>query len=380
MINYLFFIDIIYSLLLYVLVKERKIFILFFIIINIQILLGYFNFKYNLIPYMWDASGYIEYSKNIYEYYFKDLQQIPSSSYSYISMGYLLLPIQFFDGNDFIKASFLNIFFSNLSVLFLYKIFKYNSCNKLYIIAFISLLPTHLLMSVMVTREPFIWLLGSIVLYFTYIMYTKRKILFPLLTIILTLYLLVFFRAFYILPFLIAFPFILFKPKKILLLIILVLIVFTIMVEFLYPNYIEVINKSMEYRTSGGAAYLEGMNYKNIIDLFLFAPIRLVYFTFGPMPWDIHNLPALFTFIENLFLLYIAIYFLYNFRKFKKFLYLNRFYLFLFIYMLFGLTLTSMIDSNYGTAMRHKLQFTVLFFVIYFVFKDFLQVRRKCVV
>ena len=155
------------------------------------------------------------------------------------------------------------------------------------------------------------------------------------------------------------------------------------MLEFLYPNYLDTVNRSLEHRVSGSAAYLEGMNYKSIIDLFLYTPIRVVYFTFGPMPWDIHSLPALVTFMENLFLAYISVYFLYNFRIFKKFLFSNRYLLFLFIYMILGLTLTSMIDSNYGTAMRHKLQFTVLFIVVYFVFKDYLRNvylrKSKCI-
>src|SRR5699024_6257994 len=46
-------------------------------------------------------------------------------------------------------------------------------------------------------------------------------------------------------------------------------------------NYIAT---EMNYRASGGSGYLEWMNYGSFIDIFVYAPIRFVYFTFTPFP------------------------------------------------------------------------------------------------
>ena len=132
-------------------------------------------------------------------------------------------------------------------------------------------------------------------------------------------------------------------------------------------SYIQVIldyaNVQLRSRATGGSAYLQGMQYHSLIDMLLFAPIRFVYFLFGPFPWRITNPLMLLAFVESMAILVI-------FYLFIKDLIINKTLakwkstIFMIIFFLIGITASSLIDSNYGTAIRHKMNYVFVLFIL----------------
>ena len=119
-------------------------------------------------------------------------------------------------------------------------------------------------------------------------------------------------------------------------------------------------NLVVDSRDWGGSAYLQGFQYNTWFDVFKNLPIRFFYFTFGPLPWDINNIFMLLSFFEVLFILAFAI-FTVNFLRVNNGL--NRHQLLLLIFCLIGLAANSLLDSNYGTAIRHRLNYIFVFFM-----------------
>lgn len=124
----------------------------------------------------------------------------------------------------------------------------------------------------------------------------------------------------------------------------------TIMKFFL--NYA---NREVQWRSSGGAVYLPGTVYHSYFDMFKSLPIRFFYFTFGPMPWQIDNTFMLFSFLESFFILI----FLIGLQSITRFRENYTAILFILIFSLTALLANSVIDSNYGTAIRHKLNYII---------------------
>jgi hypothetical protein len=123
-------------------------------------------------------------------------------------------------------------------------------------------------------------------------------------------------------------------------------------------NYI---NATLYSRIEGGAAYLQGFKYTSWLDVFKYLPLRFVYFTFGPLPWHIDNLFMLLSFFEVLFLSFFIILTL-------KFWMLKdkanfKYILLLLLFGLLGLAANSLMDSNYGTAIRHRMNFVFVFLI-----------------
>ena len=119
------------------------------------------------------------------------------------------------------------------------------------------------------------------------------------------------------------------------------------------------INVEMRFRTSGGSAYLAGMFYRNWLDVLLFAPIRVVHFMFGPFPWVAHGVFMLVASAESILLLsWIVSTFPRspNFRVFRE----SRGALFLVVFLLVAVVAVASVDSNYGTAIRHRMPYVAL--------------------
>lgn len=113
-------------------------------------------------------------------------------------------------------------------------------------------------------------------------------------------------------------------------------------------------------RAQGGAAYLTNLTISSPVDIVWQMPIRMFYFIFSPMPWDIRSLSHLFGLVDVVFWIYLAIIIVRN----RKMILANKRALTLL--MVFA-TLTvafSFGTSNFGTAMRHRAKFVPVLFVI----------------
>lgn len=159
--------------------------------------------------------------------------------------------------------------------------------------------------------------------------------------------------------------FYIFKPLP--LLIVGVSIITLFYVSQYFDGLLRYLNVETQWRATGGSAYLVNQNYQTWLDVLKWAPIRFIYFCFGPFPWQVKNGFLLLAFFESIFFL---IFFLMTFRllfvgtKFN----VSPPIVFLLLFAILGLAANSLIDSNYGTAIRHKMNYIILFFTFAAVF------------
>jgi len=148
--------------------------------------------------------------------------------------------------------------------------------------------------------------------------------------------------------------------------IVLVILVATVIFVAKYPSFsyyvITYPLRAQPLRAEGGSAYLSHLVYNDWYDVLLFLPIRFIYFTFGPFIWNIGGAFQLFTALEGLVILLAAIWTVIYFTKYRI---EHNFDLqiFLLIFCLIGLLANASVDSNFGTAVRHRMNYVVFFFI-----------------
>jgi len=129
-----------------------------------------------------------------------------------------------------------------------------------------------------------------------------------------------------------------------------------------FPVLFQGMNADVAWRAAGGSAYLVGVQYETWWDVLRWTPIRILHFAFGPFFWSVSNPFMLLAAIESFVLIFLtgAAFS----KKARRLFSLNRqLYLFLFLFALIGLLTSAIIDSNYGTALRHKMNFIFIFFI-----------------
>jgi len=121
------------------------------------------------------------------------------------------------------------------------------------------------------------------------------------------------------------------------------------------------INAEVTWRAQGGSAYLVNMDYSSWFDIAKFIPLRFAYFTFGPPPWLVTNTFMLLSFIEALFIL---TFFILTVKYWTNADRLNiQPQMLLLVFGLIGLAANSIMDSNFGTAIRHRMDYVFVFFI-----------------
>ncbi|GEK57699.1 hypothetical protein CHL76_01210 [Marinococcus halophilus] len=138
--------------------------------------------------------------------------------------------------------------------------------------------------------------------------------------------------------------------------------------SYLNLNYI---SEEMNYRTDGETAYLAWMNYSSIFDLIIYSPIRLIYFVYTPFPWQITDFQQAISFLESIVLIIMTFYILKNIKKIINYSLYKKGFFFLIAFCLLGLIANGLIDSNVGTAIRHKLQYLYLFIILFVAAWDY---------
>jgi 4-amino-4-deoxy-L-arabinose transferase-like glycosyltransferase len=141
-----------------------------------------------------------------------------------------------------------------------------------------------------------------------------------------------------------------------------ILIFLGIIFQDILNFFIEYPLQTMQKRVGGGSAYLVWMKYTTVFDIFLYAPIRFIYFTFGPLIWDVRGASMLISFFESLGIIAIFYWAIKYFYKKRSQSCLN-FQIFLFIFGLIGLIANAIVDSNYGTAIRHRIVYIIPFII-----------------
>lgn len=144
------------------------------------------------------------------------------------------------------------------------------------------------------------------------------------------------------------------------------LLVFSVMLIFLlstsiFTGYFEgilngedseqVMLEKLNYETGAGSAYLTFINFDSPISVVLFLPLKIIYFLFSPMPWDVRNVTDIISFIfESCVVLYLCNITLRNItHKSKNHLCISIFIIFISLTILYSLG-----TSAAGTAIRHR--------------------------
>ena len=120
------------------------------------------------------------------------------------------------------------------------------------------------------------------------------------------------------------------------------------------------LNGRVAYRSSGSARYLDGMQYTSLVDLALDAPIRAVYFQFAPFPLHVSSTFDLVAVLSLPILVVIAVS---AYRSIRSWQMDPDVYLFLLAVYIFGVVGYGLIDSNFGTTVRHRIPFVFLLLV-----------------
>lgn len=117
------------------------------------------------------------------------------------------------------------------------------------------------------------------------------------------------------------------------------------------------IARRMEYRTRGGAAYLEFMHYDTWFDIILTAPTRAIYFQFAPFPL---HATSTFDFLAAVMTPVLVLFTIAAYRSVSN-CETDRVVLFgLVTVYLVGILGYGLIDANFGTTVRHRIPFTFL--------------------
>lgn len=120
---------------------------------------------------------------------------------------------------------------------------------------------------------------------------------------------------------------------------------------------VESFSQRVQFRASGGAAYLEHMSYAEWTDILLAAPVRALYFQYAPFP--LHATSA-FDFVTAAVLPVLVVLSVAAYRSVHD---CERdiavLVLLLTTYVL-GIVGYGLIDSNFGTTVRHRIPFTFI--------------------
>ncbi|PSQ32051.1 hypothetical protein BRD16_00770 [Halobacteriales archaeon SW_6_65_46] len=129
--------------------------------------------------------------------------------------------------------------------------------------------------------------------------------------------------------------------------------------EFIYS--LERANAELAYRASGGAVYLDGMQYSSWFEFILVAPTRALYFQFAPFPLHVEQVFHLLTFTMTpvVILLFVS-----AARSLYGVEYNETVAVLLVVVYLAGISGYGLINSNFGTNVRHRIVFDFLLVVM----------------
>ena len=114
------------------------------------------------------------------------------------------------------------------------------------------------------------------------------------------------------------------------------------------------IDKFAHGRAHGNAAYLVDLHYRSWLDIVLYAPIKLVYFLFSPLPWQVSRAVDLLAGLSGWGVFLCCLLVPRAFRQYPT----QRPELFVLLgYTLIGAALYGIIEMNYGAAFRRRIAF-----------------------
>jgi hypothetical protein len=117
----------------------------------------------------------------------------------------------------------------------------------------------------------------------------------------------------------------------------------------------------LQKRAVGGAAYLEPMTYESGVDILLAAPARAVYFQYTPFPLHV---TSPFDYVTVLMLPALILLTVAAYRSARECERDTAVLVLLLTTYLLGIVGYGLIDSNFGTTVRHRIPFTFILCIL----------------
>jgi len=273
-------------------------------------------------------------------------------------------------------ARLINAFLGILAGILVYKIcFEIFEKKRIGVLAFgfTLLMPSFIAFSSYVLRDAIVLFLTMSMLYH-FVLASKRKdVVKNSIIVVITFALISIFRIQNLYLYIIIFSIYLFviilrRPTGIVRKITLTSLIFITFI-MLYFSYGELILSVIRYpfqvqhlRVEGGSAYLQNLHYNNVLDIIKYLPLRFFYFTFGPFIWNANSPFLMLSALEGLLIL-ISAYFSLKYFLSNRISINSNLQIMLLLFCLLGLFANSTVDSNFGTAVRHRMHYVIFFFI-----------------
>ena len=372
-------------------VKDEKAKFLIFIFFCLRVFLLYLDYYGKHIGTVLHSGGD---SERFYEwglYISEDLSRMKEISYTKYTdfLGILYWII----GDQRFFSQFVNVILGMWSIFVFYKIldlFKLKDSKKLFFLALYGFFPQNIIFSSILLREALIqfFFVYSLLFFTKWLMSNNRINMFK--TIIFVLLCSLFHPGMISSLLVYGFMFLFldvkkysfnysFKSKTLLVLfcgLAFALIAYNISIlngKFSFLLSDENLSLLEKYESNsgievGGATYLRNYKINSIVDFLILMPLRLVYFVFSPMPYDVRGVGDLAAIILDSSFYYFLVYIIVRSRKIINdniFRIFPKIFFILFLTVSIGFALGT---ENSGTAMRHRSKiFPALIIVVVFM-------------
>jgi 4-amino-4-deoxy-L-arabinose transferase-like glycosyltransferase len=122
------------------------------------------------------------------------------------------------------------------------------------------------------------------------------------------------------------------------------------------------INQRLRISEDAGSAYMRGVKYSSYLDIVKVMPWATVNFMFSPLPWQVTSPKQALGILDSTWLMLVCVYFLKGIKALYR---RNRkLTLALLTFLIVGVTTSSVLQANAGSAMRHRTMFSFLMFPV----------------
>lgn len=140
-------------------------------------------------------------------------------------------------------------------------------------------------------------------------------------------------------------------------------------------SILEKVNNSSQYAKLAGSGYLKELKVVGALGLILLTPLKVIYFLFSPMPWQLRGGMDAITFLLDSMIYIIAIYGYIRIKK-EKYKIPNEIYDV--VRMLYNIYLFMIIPYAWGTiaagtAIRHRFKGFFIILIAYTIYKYYLD-------
>ena len=126
--------------------------------------------------------------------------------------------------------------------------------------------------------------------------------------------------------------------------------------------------------TRGIASWPEWTTINSPLEMIYKAPVRSVYLAYAPFPWDVKKIRHLIGMLDGILYMYLSFLILFNIKLIWKDPIMRIFFIILLAYIfVFGIGV-----GNFGTGIRHRSKFVVIFILLAAPFlKNFVFKKTK---